>query len=297
MKIDNRFATKIKDMDEIPEPFRRQLRKLFTPDERISLLVYAPAYTSVGDRRFPATVLAVADQRWVIVEDQADGSSRVSQAAFEDTLLLELTEVLLFGRLKIDFASNGETRSSTAQFNTSMDKLYQEAVEVVLNGMEGLSPFAQHFVRGRSPGSPSSDWPLKFKNDILKVIPHGRQLLAAAAWPAVNAGFRRELAPAAALAVTETEMILVSDPPAGHWFVAQEDNKYGRVVTYFPLARLGQHRIVHHEQFGVLELEVRASHGGEKLQIIFPSSHESEVSDLMDLTFTATHFGARFPKL
>ena len=297
MKVDNRFATKIEDIEEIPKPFRRQLRKHVTPDERIYFLAYAPAYTSVEGGRLPATVLVVADQRWVIVEDEADGSSRVSEAAFEDTLLLELTEVLLFGRLKIDFASNGETRSSAAQFNRAMNWLYYEAVQVVLNGIEGLSSFAQHFVRRRSPGSQPSDWPLKFKNEILKVIPQGRQLLSAAAWPAVSAGFRRELAPAAALAVTETEMILISDPAAGHWFVAQANNRYGCVVTYFPLARLARHMIVHHEQFSVLELEVRASHGGEKFQIIFPSSHESVVSDLMDLTFTATHFGVRFPKL
>ena len=286
MNIDNRFTSRARDIDEIPEPFRRHLRKHLTPDERVSFLAYAPAYTSVGGERFPASVLAVADQRWVIVEDEGDSNSRASEAAFEDTLLLELTDVLLFGQLKIDFASRGETRSTAVQFNTSMDKLYHEAVHVVLNGIEGLAPFAEH--SDREPVSPPSDWPLKFHNDIPKVIPPGRQLLSAVAWPAVNAGFRRELAPAAALAVTETEIILVADPPAGHMFVPQEDNKYGRVVTYFPLARLAQHRIVHHEQFSLLELEVHASHGEEKLQIIFPASHESQVSDLMDHALSAT---------
>jgi len=283
MNIDNRFASRAEAIDEIPEPFRRNLRKQIMPDESVSFLAYAPAYKSLEN--LPATVLAITDQQWLIVEQASDGDAIVNGAPFGDTLLVELTEVLLFGRLRIDSASDGAARSSAVHFNTAMDKLYHEAAQLVLRGIEGLSLSAHDYEPATL--SPPPDWPLKFRNDISKIVPPGRRLLFSAHWPAVNAGFRRELAPAAALAITESEIILVADPPAGYLFVPQEDTKYGRVVTYFPLARLAQRRIVHHEQFSFLELEAYASHGGEKLQIMFPSSHESQVSDLMDHTFAA----------
>jgi len=284
MNIDTRFASKAENVDETPEPFRRHLRKHLKPNEQASFLVYAPAYTSV--EKFPATVLAVTDQRWLIFEGEEDESVSVSEAAFDDTLLVELTEILLFGRLKIDFASGGEAQSSAVQFNTSMDKLYREAVQLVLNGIERPLPLTHDADSGQTTLS-LPEWPLKFRNYILESVSQGRRVLFATHWPAVSAGFRRELAPAAAFVITESEIILVADPPAGHLFEPREDNKYGRIVTYFPLVRLAQHRISRHEQFSLLELEAHASHGGEKLQIMFPSSHESEVSELIDRALAA----------
>jgi hypothetical protein len=46
-------------------------------------------------------VLAVTDQRWLIVAEVRPGVARVNGAAFDETLLLEFTEILLFGELKI----------------------------------------------------------------------------------------------------------------------------------------------------------------------------------------------------
>jgi hypothetical protein len=282
MKMDNRFATRAKTVDEIPEPFQRPLRKLITPEESVSLLVHAPAYKSLAN--FPATVLAITDQQWLLIEETSDGNAIVNEAAFEETLLVELTEILLFGQLKIDYAADGDARSSAVHFNSAMDKLYHEAAHLLLNGISGLS---SAFDREATSPWPPADWPVKFRNDISKIVPQGARLVECTYWPAVNAGFRRELAPAAGLVLTENEIILAADPPAGHLFVPRDDNKYGRVATYFPLVRLGQHRIIEHEKFNILELETHASHGSERLQIIFPSSHMSQVSDLMDRVFAA----------
>ena len=86
MKIDSRFASKAKRVDETPEPFREQLKKHLNPDEEISLLVCAPAYLSLREK-FPASVLAVTDRRWLIVAEAQPGVARVSGAAFDETLL------------------------------------------------------------------------------------------------------------------------------------------------------------------------------------------------------------------
>ncbi|MFZ0709249.1 MAG: hypothetical protein WAM53_04345, partial [Terrimicrobiaceae bacterium] len=112
MKIDSRFASKAESIDETPEPFREQLKKHLKPGEKISLLVCAPAFRSSREK-FPATALAVTDQRWVIVAEEQPGVASVSGAAFDETLLAEFTEILLFGELKIHFALDGKPNSGT----------------------------------------------------------------------------------------------------------------------------------------------------------------------------------------
>ncbi|MGA7904830.1 MAG: hypothetical protein WCA06_19540 [Terrimicrobiaceae bacterium] len=56
--------------------------------------------------------------------------------------------------------------------------------------------------------------------------------------------------------------------------------KYGGIITYFPLARLADFHVG--ASFGVLALYVHASHGGERLEILFPSDHEGAVSKAME---------------
>jgi hypothetical protein len=58
--------------------------------------------------------------------------------------------------------------------------------------------------------------------------------------------------------------------------------KFGGIITYFPLVRLLDFHVSHHGRFGVLALRVHAVHGGEKLEIIFPVDHEKAVSKALE---------------
>ena len=62
---------------------------------------------------------------------------------------------------------------------------------------------------------------------------------------------------------------------------------YGGIITYFPLARLDDFHVSRQDRFGVLALHVHASHGGERLEILFPSDHERPISEAMELTRSA----------
>ncbi len=97
MKIDKSFAGKATSVEEAPDPFRQSLRENIEPDEAVSLLVYSPVFKSAG-RRFDATVLAITNERWLMLAEEENGNVAVGAASFEDTLLLELTEFLLFVR-------------------------------------------------------------------------------------------------------------------------------------------------------------------------------------------------------
>ena len=216
-----------------------------------------------------------------MLTEEKDGNVAVSGAPFEDTLLLELTEILLFGQMKIDIASNESSSSSALQFDLVDEEMYREAAHLIIDAVEGSTPLTNDELF-RSAVQYVSDWPLKFRHGVLKFMPKGRQLLFATHWPALLGGFRRELAPAAALVLTEHELILISEDKAPDWFQRRKAPKYGYVVTYFPRARLAQHRVSHQAKFACLELETHATHGSEALQIMFPLQHESEVVKCMD---------------
>ena len=85
MKIDKSFAGKAKNVDEAPEPFRQNLREQIKSDEAVSLLVYSPVFKSAG-RRFDATVVAVTNERWLMLAEEENGNVKVSGASFDDTL-------------------------------------------------------------------------------------------------------------------------------------------------------------------------------------------------------------------
>jgi hypothetical protein len=280
MKIDKSFAGKANSVDEAPDLFRQSLLENIGPDEAVSLLVYSPVFKSAG-RRFDATVLVITSERWLMLAEEENGNVAVRGASFEDTLLIELTEILLFGQMKIDFASNGKPFSSVLQFDLVDEEMYREAGHLILDAIEGSTPLAND-ESFRSAVRYVSGWPLKFRHGVLKFIPKGRRLQFATHWPALTGGFRRELAPAAALALTERELFLISEDKASGWFPRRKAPKYGYVVTYFPRARLAQHRISREAKFALLELETHATHGSEALQIMLPLQHESEVAECMD---------------
>jgi hypothetical protein len=276
MDTDDRFATRAKGVGETPEPFRGALLAHLKPQDSIHLLAFGPAHESLGFRT-PATLLALTDRRWLLVSDDAVGTAGVVECTFDDTLLVELTEILLYGQLKIDFAAGGEAKDCAIEFNTVTDNLYREAVRLILRGVEGGSALAPPERPSASPAIET--WPIKFRNAVTESLPEGRRPLAAVHWSAVHGGFRRELAPAAALLTTDRELVLISEERA--WTRGPREAKYGHIATYFPLVRLARFGFRRHERFGLLELEMHASHGGESLQVPFPTGRELEVAEVV----------------
>src|SRR5258705_13537390 len=57
---------------------------------------------------------------------------------------------------------------------------------------------------------------------------------------------------------------------------------FGGIVTFVPRVRLRDFHVSHQENFGVLALQVHATHGGEKLEVNFPPDKEKAVSKAME---------------
>jgi hypothetical protein len=95
-----RFAGRFTSVEETPGPFRHVLLERIWPQESVRLLVHSPPDLISGTRR-PGTLLAVTDRRWLIVYENADESTTVAESSFTDTLLVELTTILLYGQLSV----------------------------------------------------------------------------------------------------------------------------------------------------------------------------------------------------
>jgi len=282
MEIDTRFPTKLDTVSDAPEPFRSVLVESLPSAEPVRLLVHAPAFTT-EDQRWPATVLAMTNDGWLVASETEEGGATLEKSDFSNTLFLELTSIFLFGQLKICFAAVSTSYSVKIKFETVEDELYREAIDLLFAGMDpALSSVAG---KDRSEAALFEGWPMKIRNEAQRFSPKGQRFLAAIQWPAIFGGHKRQLAPHGALLITERELVAISEEKeASAESTSGEElkEKFGGIITFVPRVRLSDFHVGHQEGFDVLALELHAAHGGEKLEIIFPSNEEAIVRKAME---------------
>jgi hypothetical protein len=288
MEIDTRFPTKLHTISDAPDPFRGVLADSLPPGEPVRLLVHAPAFI-MGDQKSPATVLAVTNQGWLVASETEEGGATLEKSDFSNTLFLELTSIFLFGQLKICSAAVSTSYSATITFETVEDELYREAIDLIL---AGIDPSLTGVVgTDRTEALMFEDWPMKIRNEAHRFSPRGQRFLAAVQWPALFGGADRQVAPAGALLISNRELVAISeekDSSAESSSAEELKEKFGGIITFVPGVRLVDFHVSHQESFDVLALEVHAAHGGQKLEIIFPSSEEKAVRKAMEQIFLST---------
>lgn len=282
MEIDTRFPTKLNTVYDAPESFRGALVESLGPSEPIRLLVHAPAFAT-ADEKSPATVLAVANNGWLVVSETEDGSASLQKSDFSDTLFLELTAILLLGQLRIAFGAAGTSRSVAIKFDGAEDELYREAIDLILAGIDPALTAAAN--KDHIQDQVFRDWPMKFRNEAQRYCPKGQRLLAAVEWRAIFGSSQQQLAPAGALLITERALVVISDEqnaaaerPPETPSAEEPKETLGGIITFIPRVRLAEFHVSHHESFDVLALRLRAAHGEEKLEVKFPSDDEKAVS-------------------
>jgi len=285
MEIDTRFPTKLNSVSDAPEPFRGALVESFPSGEPARLLLYAPAFQT-EDEKLPATVLAVTNTGWLVALTAEDGGVALEKSDFTDTLFLELTPVLLECRLRIFFAADDTPRSVAVRFETVGEDLYREAIDLILAGIDPKLTAAPAQDR-RNDLSMLEAWPLKIRNEARRFWPGEQRLVDAVQWPAVFDESRRELAPAGALLISEREIVVISDEKKSSEEPLPADEleeSFAGIITFIPRVRLAEFQVSREEQVGVLALQVKAAHGGEKLEYAFPSANETAVAKGMEQT-------------
>jgi hypothetical protein len=272
-----KFATDAKCITELSSPFREALMDRLSEREDLKHLIFSPSYSTAKFQTL-ASVFCVTNRRWLIVIFQGDGSTRVAECSYASTLLVELTLILLFGQLKIDFVQDGAVKSIALHFNTVMQHTYSDAIQYLLDAIDGPENIATNF-ESRNPIV--GRWPLKFRNFAIIYMPKKSLWLDGVCWKEIRGSFGRELAPAAAALVTDRHLVVIAEEKISRWFQFRQDAKYGAIITYFPLNRLADFRIHPHPRFCILELEGNDGDGGEKLEIVFPPDEREAVYRVM----------------
>jgi hypothetical protein len=278
MSSADEFATCVKRLENLPPPFRKSVSDCIGENEAVLEVMFSPAFRAGKSSTF-ASVLCVTDNRWLVALSQQNGSITVDSASFETTLLLELTLILLYGQLKIDFLCDGQVGSTVLQFNTVMKDNYWDLLQNILDKID-------HNMRGEAKSNWRGsqmlrEWPLKFRNVANIYAPRGSRLIDGVQWGGIYGGFHRQLAPAAALLLTDRHIMIIAEEKPSSWFQFREPSHYGEVITYFPLERLAEFRVSEHPRFDSLEIVGHEGHGSKTIEVMLPHDQAKAVNGLM----------------
>jgi len=285
MKYDlwDRFASRLETVQDAPEPLGSAVLAALKPIDEIRLLIFGPAYKALK-KAMPSTLLAILAHEWILVTGSDEHPVDVYRCNFSDTLLVEVTHILLHGMLKIDFVAEGRAQTVAIPFNTVMEGLYQEAAQMLLDGMDQVSEITPQ--TSKDFNSVLEPLPMKFYNAIVEFIPMGQRALGFIHWPAVFGRklkmFRHELTPEAVLVLTDRELLFVSDEKNRSWGQNERADKYGCIATHCPLSRIASFELNDHETLDTIDVMVQTPNGGEKLKIEFPREQKKEVTSFME---------------
>jgi len=269
------FPVHFTGIDECPEPFRNALKSAINATDDIYDIIYSPAFVSSSS--IPGSVFCVTDREWLIVRELKKKGVGLTSAVYVDTLLIELTDILLYGQLKIHYAFNDECKSGLCEFNAVSEDMYTNGIYRVLNLIEGIAAPGE---KDRTILTYLENWPHKFRNYGWDFLPPGNCLLDGINWPTILGRLRHELGPAAALFLTDRHIVSLTDQRSRSWFVEKNTINNGLIVTYIPRSRISGFHIQKHNRFHILEIQVRTAHGGKSFRVRFPPEYQEKVVEL-----------------
>lgn len=275
---------RLRTIGAAPEPLRDALREVLPDEGSVRLLIYTPPSES-NRMQHGAAVLAVTDNGWMCVERVKAGDCHTLYSDFAHVALVELTEILLYGTLKIHFADGGEQRTLRLKFSTMTGSLYWDALLRLLAGMNGAEPGPPV---DRKADLPLLDTlPLKFRNSAWVHVPPDEYVLAVTQWPAAVSGgnrwWQRELAPEGMFALCERDLLLITEERAWSWIRIGRVNKYGDVTTYCPRTRLAEVQLRKSDgnPLATLDIAVRAGGITRVIEIPMPIAYGDKACALV----------------
>lgn len=284
-----RFSYRLKDRDDVREPFRAALGRLLPPDAPAPVeMIFTPSLETSEGVTAPS-LLVVESERWHLIAQQEGDSVAVTTSPIARTVLVEVTVVLLLGRLKFDYATKRDVRSVVVEFNTVMEHLYHAAAAHILGAMKGRDAGAP--VDRKADLELLHSVPLKFRNSILRFAPPSERILCLAYWPAIlhsrDGLIDAELSPETALILCEHELLVVSeeklipaDRPA-HRFRIGLVNKHGSIAVHGLLSRLAEFRFGGVGHAVTLDLLFQVDPIIEILSLVMPAEQKAPVVDLL----------------
>jgi hypothetical protein len=291
------FPELLKNVEAARAPFARALREALGDSSQPDLLIFTPA----DDRariKTPASVLAITASGWLLTEERPGGSLKTFKADFSDTLWIELTGILLYGRLDIAYSQDSAVRHVVIVFNTVMNEFYAEATERILRGTRGLTGDLGRHARETVPGM--TELPFKFRSALLDLTPPGEHVRSLLCWPMVSSHsrfwFRHELAPAGILALTDHTLLIVRDELVKGFIWRRGSPHYGKITTFVPVRRLRGYSLRDLDDLTLVEISLHvATENAETDGLVIKLPLAREVDALAFMTKLDMHGPNRKP--
>lgn len=288
MAPNERFSFQLKDRNDIRAPFHAALNKLLPAKTEPVMMIFTPSLQTSEGVTAPSLLVLETD-RWHLLVENESGPVSVTSSPIDRTVLVEMTVVLLLGRLKFDYATRREVMSVVIEFNTVMEHLYHAAAEYLLGAMKGRADAAP--VERRDDIELLHSVPLKFRNSILRFAPPSERMLAVAYWPAIVVEkdnlIEKELSPESAVVLCERELLLVSeerlipaDRPA-HRFRIGLVNKNGSIAVHGLLSRLAEFRFGGIGSAVSLDLLFQVEPVMEIVSLVMPADRKPVVLEIL----------------
>jgi hypothetical protein len=287
MVFAERFSFQLKDRNDIREPFRAALNKLLPAAEPV-MMIFTPSLETSEGVTAPS-VLVLQTDHWHLLVENENQAVGITSSPIDRTVLVEMTVVLLLGRLKFDFATKRDVKSVVIEFNTVMEHLYHAAAEYLLGAMKGRHDSAP--VERGADHDLLQFVPIKFRNSILRFAPPTERILAVAYWPAIviakNGLIENELSPESAVVLCERELLIVSeerlipsDRPA-HRFRIGLVNKHGSIAVHGLLSRLTEFRFGGIGTAVTLDLLFQVDPVMEIISLVLPADQKAAIVDIL----------------
>ena len=293
------FPKRLKRIEEARAPFAQALRDALGNAAEPDILIYTPNDEGVRIKTL-SSVLAITSSGWLLIEETLVGGLSIVKVDFAQTIGVELTGILLYGRLDISYAHNLAVQHATILFSTVMNELYSEATERILRGTRGLTGEAGLHTREIAPEV--NELPFKFRSALLDMKPAGEHVKALFFWPMIASQSRlwlcHELAPAGLLVLTEYNLLIVREElsPGLIWRKARPH--YGKITTFVPLSRLCGHSVRDLDDLPLAQATLHVAAEGpveDTLEIELPLNRTADAQVFLSKLAKAAHDAGGLP--
>jgi len=225
------FSESVGSPDDLPDALATALRnELGGEVDSLQLIIHSPAFATVGQSS-PENVFALTGTRWILVAKTPTGT-QASSAPFAAAAVIELTMILLGGQLRIESADGAA--GCAVGFNMVSIELFREALFMIL---ARARPVASGGTRAGNIEGELAMLTFKFHTALREQTPPGLALHGVRSWTSEVSPFARLLfmkpaAPAGVLAVTDTYLCVITDPPAGKEKQHKGKSPHGKIATY-----------------------------------------------------------------